>query len=288
MRRNAFTLVELLVVIGIIALLISILLPSLSRARQTATSIQCASNLHTIGHALQLYANDHAGKLPFSSNGGWADIWVGQVSAYLGSDISAGGSFHPAMRCPDAQTVTQNGNGAWFGGFHYTANIRAMPQHDDAWDALKERMTTSAYPLATRDSSSKMLVWDGPILPDFGNMAPCHNRAQAWWLMTWGYADSAWGYWWADPNTGRAPMDAVVPPAQDTEFVSLDPHSPVYIGLVNRDGAPGDYPWAGTTYGFQRYRHLNNTSANFLFFDGHVESRRLGQVLWRDMCIFPF
>lgn len=288
MRRRAFTLVELLVAIGIIALLISILLPSLSRARQGATNIQCASNLRTIGQALQLYANDHSGRLPFSGNGGWANIWVGQVSAYLGSDISAGGSFHPAMRCPDAMTVAQNGSAAWWGGFHYTANVRAMPHYDDSWDALKQRMTTTGYPLATRDSASKMLMWDGPILPDFGNMAPSHNRAQAWWQMTWGYADGSWGYWWADPNTGVAPMDAVVPPAQDTAYKSLDRDSENYIGLVNRDGVPGEFPWAGTTYGFQRYRHMGNTSANFLFFDGHVEGKKLGEVIWRDMCIFPF
>ncbi|HZN69425.1 MAG TPA: prepilin-type N-terminal cleavage/methylation domain-containing protein [Tepidisphaeraceae bacterium] len=63
-RRRAFTLVELLVVIGIIALLISILLPALSQARNKAQAVECASDMRQLYVFCTLFANDNKGHLP--------------------------------------------------------------------------------------------------------------------------------------------------------------------------------------------------------------------------------
>jgi len=65
-RLAAFTLVELLVVIGIIALLVSILIPTLTSARRSADRLKCGSNLKQIGNAFRLYEADNKGFWPMS------------------------------------------------------------------------------------------------------------------------------------------------------------------------------------------------------------------------------
>jgi prepilin-type N-terminal cleavage/methylation domain-containing protein len=73
--NSGFTLVELLVVIGIIAVLITLLMPALTRARRQAETVQCQSNMRQVGLALLMYADQYSGVL-FPANNGWSNQLV--------------------------------------------------------------------------------------------------------------------------------------------------------------------------------------------------------------------
>ncbi|MBN2446959.1 MAG: prepilin-type N-terminal cleavage/methylation domain-containing protein, partial [Phycisphaerae bacterium] len=66
MKRKGFTLIELLVVVAIIALLISILLPSLARARELAKRAVCRANMRGIGQSCYIYSNDYEETFPIA------------------------------------------------------------------------------------------------------------------------------------------------------------------------------------------------------------------------------
>ena len=174
-RRSAFTLVELLVVIGIIALLIGILLPSLSRARHSAMSTSNLSNLRQLGTGLEFYRNDSDGKFPrHSSLKGdtinatppsprtrWSDYIypylndTGVFNSPLLDDIARMKEMKPfAHTCnPDGTT---NDNTIYWGGygynFQYLGNARVPAGASGPYVASTGAIPASARTVAIADT----------------------------------------------------------------------------------------------------------------------------------------
>jgi len=271
-RRHGFTLVELLVVIGVIALLISILMPALNSARSAARLVQCQSNFKQIHNALLMYANANRGYLPYASSAAGFDatkeVYTTNASTYLElSGILGTTSVDPTdtnaeinqvFRCvegvnPDEAIVV------WAPKLvrDIRFNIRAMPGYDQWGPAPQEWPQRKISTI--RKSADKIAFWEGPQLLDWN--ASCEPETIN--MDGWRGSGAGWGHKFVDPS------DANWDQAHLDEILDTGP---------NREQT-------GWWQCIVRFRHKKDTLGPVGYFDGHVDVRRLKEIKVGEMCI---
>jgi prepilin-type N-terminal cleavage/methylation domain-containing protein/prepilin-type processing-associated H-X9-DG protein len=243
-QRHAFTLVELLVVIGIIALLVSILLPALNRARESAQRTVCLSNIRQIATAANNYMADNRGVFPFQfgrpgaifdpmneTPTSWRPNWVHYLrSRYIGNTEKA--------------NIPATG---YFGGSNRIFVCPAMPNANEKIGARDLQVGYAANGIIThlggkkiRSRATVIVIREDAIVENASKLRP------AWWGPGWPTqpnAEQAGWSGWLYLNTPADPMAGSTPRLTD------DPHK---IGQ------------------------------NYAFLDGHAEFRRFQDVKARD------
>lgn len=131
--RNGFTLIELLVVVAIISLLVSILLPSLTKAKALARNVSCQSNLRSIGTALMLYAADYDGMIfnlsescpiPSGEDWGWFVRWDDRLRFFYMGGPRGDGEYPDGeiTTCPE-EDIDMTSRGKYGAGYGCNAMI---------------------------------------------------------------------------------------------------------------------------------------------------------------------
>jgi prepilin-type N-terminal cleavage/methylation domain-containing protein len=166
---RGFTLIEVLVVVAIIALLVSILLPSLIRARAQARMVTCQSNMRQLGLAFLTYATENKGALPGAYKDGTAD-WLGPWDDVAkvqrldkGRIYRYMGKAEGAYVCPDDQIKREYGGAMLSRCFYsYTSNELLSGAKTEI---LSGAHYVSRVPFDSPDHTVNMLPMDGaPIL----------------------------------------------------------------------------------------------------------------------------
>ena len=315
-NRRGFTLVELLVVIGIIALLISILLPTLQRAREAANAVKCASNLRSIGQGMAQYVADNKQTFPAAYIYEGMQIKNGQQtpdaaingyihwSSYLFRKTrnSADPSLYKStvgwemFQCPSIN------NGGLTPTNTFPSNWDTNQQNDNGANVVDQQAPRIAYTVneAICPRNKFVLGFQGDTRRVYQFVRAGQVKRNAETVLA-----TEWNQDWhivadvgrSDPNTtvckSHRPVHGFIPlsGSLNMETVPADPFAgrPTYRRAKVSDMA-GDpqaggafntrLDWVGRNHGKRTLVNgFDQRKSNFLYVDGHVETRPIKETV---------
>ncbi|HEX4123655.1 MAG TPA: prepilin-type N-terminal cleavage/methylation domain-containing protein [Tepidisphaeraceae bacterium] len=256
---RGFTLVELLVVIGITTLLVSLLLPALAASREAANRVECASNLRSIGQIVYAFAHDYNDRVPESQDtpdsgaGGWSPTWMYTKDYFALVDNY--GANQNLFICPSSELASQGPSGFPYGQgseLAARATLDLLPDNPTTVAGGEQNLTVYWMGIG--------YVWMGRNIQE--TLAPGgQNTAGAPYEVTRLSNNTSTG----TTDDSNPPLMADIAAYQPGAGYTFSHGDHWFIPMFN--ATPSLSPWYRGTASAQ----LGNVGINVLYRDGHVE-----------------